>query len=80
MSMSRSQAASIAALTRHGRGDTRKHTAPARSAFLAKFEAEADPDGVLDPAERTRRGQRLLKAHMLRLAAKSAAARKAAAP
>lgn len=45
---------------------------------LARFEEEADPDGTLPEAERRRRGELLMRAHMLRLAAKSAASRRAA--
>lgn len=46
-------------------------TAPARSGFLARFEREADPDGVLTPEERERRATLLLKAHMSRLGRKA---------
>jgi hypothetical protein len=35
--------------------DEAEHTAPARAAFLSRFEREVDPDGVLDPDERARR-------------------------
>lgn len=44
--------------------------------LLARFEREADPDGKLDPAERRRRAELLRKAHMTRLALKSAKARR----
>lgn len=50
-------------------------TEPARRGLRAKFELEADPDGTLDPAERARRADALLTAHMLRLARASAKAR-----
>jgi hypothetical protein len=70
--MSPAERARIAALTRHGRGDTRDAVRPAREAFMARFEQEADPEGLLEPTERAARAQRLLRAHMLRLAAKSA--------
>jgi hypothetical protein len=68
------------------RHDPRQYTANARSAFLARFEREVDPDGVLPPEERLARAKAALKAHMLRLAYKSAkkrrrkAARQEAAP
>ena len=53
-------------------------TEPARRGLRAKFEREADPDGTLDPAERARRADALLTAHMLRLARTSAKARSSA--
>jgi hypothetical protein len=74
--MSATDRARIAALTRHAFGDTKKATAQARAGFLAKFEREVDPDGVLAADERARRADRLMQAHMLRLAAKSAEARR----
>jgi hypothetical protein len=42
-------------------------TAPARAAFLARFEREVDPDGTLDPAERALRARHARAAHMIRL-------------
>lgn len=75
-SEARSRAARIAALTRHAFNDTVESTKPARAGFGAKFAREVDPDGVLPPDERARRAQRALRAHMLTLAAKSAAARR----
>jgi hypothetical protein len=68
--------AQIVAYTRHAYGDTKAATASARAGYRAKFEREADPEGRLLPAERAVRADRLLRAHMLRLAAKSAAARR----
>ncbi|MEI7743078.1 MAG: hypothetical protein WCK58_04915 [Chloroflexota bacterium] len=50
-------------------------TRPARAAFAARFEREVDPGGVLEPAERRRRAEAAMRSHMLRLAARSAAAR-----
>jgi len=50
--------------------------ARARKGLRAKFEREADPDGVLPEAERQRRADLLMRAHMLRLASRSAAARR----
>lgn len=50
-------------------------TRPARAAFAARFEREVDPGRVLDPAERRRRAEAAMRSHMLRLAARSAAAR-----
>jgi Helix-turn-helix domain len=57
--------------------DAAAHTAPARAAFLGRFEREVDPDGVLDPRERARRAQHARKAYFLRLALASAHAREA---
>jgi len=56
--------------------DPKARTAPARSAFFDRFERQVDPDGVLDPADRRRRAEHARKAHMQRLALKSARARR----
>jgi hypothetical protein len=45
--------------------------------LLAKFEAEADPDGRLPDEERRRRAEHLRKAHMARMALASSRARAA---
>jgi hypothetical protein len=50
-------------------------TEPARRGLRARFEREADPEGVLHPAERARRADALFTAHMLRLARASARVR-----
>jgi hypothetical protein len=50
-------------------------TAPARTAFLERFLDLVDPDRVLPEAERRRRADAALKAHMARLAYRSAKAR-----
>lgn len=55
--------------------DPTARTAPARDAFLARFEQQVDPDGVLDAGERTRRALHARTAHMQMLAARSAQAR-----
>ena len=68
--------ARMAAYTLHSRVDGRAHTAAARRGFLARFEAEVDPDGTLPPEVRKERAQRAMKAHMLKLAAKSARSRR----
>jgi hypothetical protein len=60
-----------------GISDAAAHTAPARAAFLARFEREVDPDGALDPRERARRAEHARKAYFLRLALASAHARSA---
>jgi hypothetical protein len=54
-------------------------TAPARAALVSKFEREVDPGGVLPPAERARRAEHARKAHFIRLALRSAQARRAMA-
>lgn len=61
--------------------DRSARTQPARDALFAKFAAEVDPDGVLDPGERQRRAQHAFKSHMARLslAASKAKRTKAAA-
>ena len=51
-------------------------TRPAREGFYAKFEREVDPEGKLTPQERAKRAEWAMKAHMQRMALKSAKARK----
>lgn len=75
MGMSTTDRARIAAFTRHSRGNTKEATEPARAGLQAKWEREVDPDGTLDPAERATRAARLRRAHMIRLAARSAQVR-----
>jgi hypothetical protein len=53
---------------------------PAHQAFRARFERLVDPTGTLDLAERQRRADRAVRAHMLTLAATSAASRSKARP
>jgi hypothetical protein len=43
---------------------------------MRRFEREADPAGVLDPAERARRAEHLRRAYFTRLALASSRARK----
>lgn len=69
----------IGAAVTHSRHDSRKLTAPAREAFLSKFEQEVDPTGVLPPEERSRRAEHARKAHMARLSRLSVMARRKAA-
>lgn len=73
--MTRSEAARIAALTRWSREDARAGTAKARERWARRFSVQVDPNGELDPAERSRRAHRAMRAHMLKLAVKSAKAR-----
>jgi len=60
----------------HARHDPRVTTLHARQTFLASFEQQVDPDGLLPEAERIRRALSLRKAHFTRLAFKSAKARR----
>lgn len=59
--------------------DPAAHTAPARDAFLERFERKVDPDGVLSPEERARRAKHARTAYMKRLALASSKARAAKA-
>jgi len=56
--------------------DRAARTAPAREAFLKRFETQVDPDGVLPPDERRQRAEHAKRAYMLQLTKRSAAARK----
>lgn len=71
----RSLHASLAAHALHAKYDSREVTAPARKGFMARFEREVDPEGLLPVQERARRAEHAMKAHMKRLALKSALAR-----
>jgi hypothetical protein len=73
----RSLRARLAAHAMHGQHDARATTANARAAFLTRFERQADPEGLLPPAERQRRAQQLRSAYFARLALASAKARRA---
>ena len=66
----------IGAYRLHATHDSREITAPARRAFLARFENEVDPDGTLPSAERARRAEMARKAYFTRLAYLSAKARR----
>jgi hypothetical protein len=68
--------ARLAAYEKWATHDPKGGTAAARAAFRARFASEVDPDGVLDPAERARRAESAFRAHMTRLAFKSAKARR----
>lgn len=57
--------------------DRTARTAAAREGLQAKFEREVDPDGVMDPATKAKAVEAHRKAYYLRLAQKSAQARKA---
>ena len=65
----RSIRASLAAHSLHASHDSREITANARAGFLAKFLREVDAATPgLPEAERLRRGEHLMRAHMKRLA------------
>ena len=71
----RSMRARLAAYAMHARHDSREVTANVRKAFVERFEQEVDPDGALSVAERRRRAEHAMRAHMTRLALRSARAR-----
>lgn len=56
--------------------DPTARTAPARKAFLDRFEREVDPSGELPSAERARRADHARTAYFTSLALKSARARR----
>jgi hypothetical protein len=56
--------------------DRTNATAPARKAFIDRFEREVDPDGVLEPRERAIRAEHARKAYFQRLALRSAQTRR----
>jgi hypothetical protein len=68
--------ASLAAHEMHARHDPREITAGARAGFLGKFIREVDAvTPGLPEAERLRRAEHLMRAHMKRLALASSKAR-----
>jgi hypothetical protein len=72
----RTMRARIAAHTSWARTeDPSARTKPAREAFLDRFRREVDPDGKLSETERERRARHAMKAHMQRLALRSAKVR-----
>jgi hypothetical protein len=66
----------IGGLTTRARHDPTTNTAAARAAFLARFEREVDPDGMLTPVERDRRVDAALRAHFSRMGLESVQARR----
>lgn len=62
--------------------DWSARTAPARRAFLAKFEDQVDPNRELDPVVRAKKADAALRAHMASLAKnrRKKAKKKAASP
>jgi hypothetical protein len=67
--------AQTAAYERWSKEDPREGTKPARAAYMRRFVYQVDPDRVLPEAERERRAQAALKAHMARMALASSRAR-----
>jgi hypothetical protein len=59
--------AKIAAYTHVAHSDPKEMTKAARAGFMARFEREVDPDGVLSEEERQRRAKAAMRAHMARL-------------
>lgn len=69
----------IGALRRWAKTTSAERTAQteaARAGLAARFEREADPDGRMSEADRAAAGERLRRAHLLRAAQASAAARR----
>jgi hypothetical protein len=58
--------------------DRQGRTAPATSSFLARFEKQVDPLGVLEPEVRATMARHARRAYMLQLAERSAKTRKKA--
>lgn len=70
--------ARAAAYALHARRDSKEIANHAHQGFLARFEREVDPDGILDPAERAHRAEMARKSYFTALALKSAKARRRA--
>ena len=70
--------AQTAAYERWSKEDPREGIKPARAAFNQRFVDQVDPERVLPEAERTRRAQAALRAHMSRMALASSRARRKA--
>jgi hypothetical protein len=69
--------ARLGAYAMHARHDAKETTAAGRSAFMARFEREVDPDGTLPEDERTRRAIAARRAYFTKLALASSRARRA---
>lgn len=65
--------ARAAAYAQHAQGKT--STKAGTAAFLARFEAQVDPDGALTPQERARRAGFARKSYFASLALKASKAR-----
>lgn len=64
----RTQRARLAATTKWSQADGTEGTQAARTAFLARFERQVDPEGLLPPEERARRAELAKRAHFQRMA------------
>lgn len=53
--------------SRTSRVDVKARGAKGAAAVLLKFEKQVDPDGVLEPEERTRRAKALRRAFLIRI-------------
>jgi hypothetical protein len=73
----RSLRARLAAYALHAQRDPRETTANGRAAFLARFDREVDPEGLLEPDERRRRAEHARRAYFTRLSLAAAEARRA---
>jgi hypothetical protein len=59
----RSLRARLAAYALHAQHDPRETTANGRAAFLARFDRDVDPEGLLEPDERARRAEQARRAY-----------------
>ena len=73
----RSLRARLAAYALHAQRDPRETTANGRAAFLARFDREVDPEGLLEPDERQRRAEQARRAYFARLSLAAIKARQA---
>src|SRR5215204_518038 len=73
----RSLRARLAAYALHAQRDPRETTANGRAAFLARFDREVDPEGLLEPEERRRRAEQARRAYFARLSLAAVKARQA---
>jgi hypothetical protein len=69
--------ARLAAYALHAQHDPRETTANGRAAFLARFDREVDPEGLLEPDERRRRAEQARRAYFARLSLAAVKARQA---
>jgi hypothetical protein len=65
--------ARAAAHALHAQGGT--STTAGTAAFIARFERQVDPEGLLEPMERARRAEHARKAYMASLALRASKAR-----
>lgn len=59
-----------------GAKDRRRRTAPGTAAFLARFERQVDPEGLMDPADRAKAAENAKSAYFAGLALKAAKAKR----